>query len=71
MGIGSSKSRRDVQTKWLPPNHGWIKVNTGGASSKTGNWSMMGGVMRDSLGNQIIGFKNFIGRGSTINTKLW
>lgn len=37
--------------KWSSPSHGWVKINTNGSKSMTNNWSIVGGVIQDSLGN--------------------
>lgn len=57
--------------KWRAPNPGWIKVNMDGATNRNGNWSAVGGVLRDSSRNWVEGFRKFVGRGSTVNSKLW
>ncbi|MBA0570845.1 hypothetical protein Golob_004451, partial [Gossypium lobatum] len=52
--------------RWCPPNHGWIKINIDGVVSRDGNWSAIGGVLRDAFGNWIEGFQRFDGRGLTV-----
>lgn len=70
MNICEAKYRREL-VKWRPPNIGWIKVNSDGASSKNGDWSAIGGVLRDATGNWIEGYQRYVGRGSTLNAELW
>ncbi|MFQ6651264.1 hypothetical protein Gotur_023695 [Gossypium turneri] len=45
-GYWKRKNTRDVRVemiKWHPPNLGWIKVNSDGATNRVGDWSMVGG----------------------------
>ncbi|KAA3472860.1 reverse transcriptase [Gossypium australe] len=44
-----------VRIKWCPPNSGWVKINTDGASNNDGNRSATAGVIRDSHGNWVAG----------------
>lgn len=62
---------RNELVKWRPPNHGWIKVNSDGATSKNGDWSAIGGVLMDSSGSRIKSFRKFVSRGSPFNAELW
>ncbi|MBA0736256.1 hypothetical protein Gogos_009822, partial [Gossypium gossypioides] len=54
-----------------PSNGGWIKINTDGAANTNGSLSVVGGVLRDSVGNWIEEFQRFIGRGSAVDAELW
>lgn len=56
---------------WFPPEHGWIKVNTDGATGKAEVWNAAGGVLRDSNGSWIAGFQKFMGCGTALNSELW
>ncbi|MBA0702807.1 hypothetical protein Goari_022169 [Gossypium aridum] len=48
MRTDSLKSpNRSIYVKWNPPKKGWVKVNTDGASIDNGNYSTIGGVLRD------------------------
>ncbi|KAH1083469.1 hypothetical protein J1N35_023230 [Gossypium stocksii] len=51
------RARLAVRIKWCPPNSGWVKINIDGASNSDGNRSTTAGVIRDSYGNWVAGFK--------------
>ncbi|MBA0610447.1 hypothetical protein Godav_011296 [Gossypium davidsonii] len=50
---------------------GWVKINSDEATAESGNWSAVGGVLRDSHGNWLVGFCRFLGRGFAITAELW
>ncbi|MBA0715711.1 hypothetical protein Golax_014597, partial [Gossypium laxum] len=43
--------RREEIFEWSSPSHGWVKINVDGSTSMIDNWSAVGGVIRNSLGN--------------------
>ncbi|KAA3479180.1 reverse transcriptase [Gossypium australe] len=45
------ESSRTTAIKWKAPSHGWVKINSDGATTERGNWSSAGGVLSDSHGN--------------------
>ncbi|MBA0736674.1 hypothetical protein Gogos_010197 [Gossypium gossypioides] len=63
--------RKEEDIKWRSLSHGWVKINPDWSTSMIDNWSIVGGVIRDSLGNWKEGFKKHLGRCSILNTELW
>ncbi|KAL4336249.1 hypothetical protein GQ457_07G029660 [Hibiscus cannabinus] len=57
--------------EWAPPEQGWVKLNTDGARHATSGMASCGGVLRDHLGEWILGFSKFIGVCSVIDAELW
>lgn len=70
-----SQGRRTVRVermiKWLPPNLGWCKLNTDGASHGNPGSTTTGGVLRDESGEWCAGFAVNIRRCSTPSAELW
>ncbi|MBA0872692.1 hypothetical protein Goshw_018760, partial [Gossypium schwendimanii] len=64
---GSLGVNQGIKVKWHPPSSGWVKINVDGSSNMNGHYLMVGGVVRDSTGNWLEGFKKYIGRGSALN----
>ncbi|KAK9036244.1 hypothetical protein V6N11_078252 [Hibiscus sabdariffa] len=56
---------------WIPPEEGWLKLNTDGARSLVDGSASYGGVLRDHNGKWIHGFNKFIGRCSVVEAELW
>lgn len=56
--------------RWLPPEEGWLKLNSDG-SVNSENHAAAGGVVRDHLGRWITGFVANIGTTSVFNAELW
>ncbi|MBA0610300.1 hypothetical protein Godav_011166 [Gossypium davidsonii] len=53
--------------KWRPPNPEWIKVNLDGAANRHGDWSMAGGVFRDSSRIKVEMINEFLGSKPSMN----
>ncbi|MBA0631141.1 hypothetical protein Godav_003160, partial [Gossypium davidsonii] len=68
---GSLGVNQGIRVKWHPPSSGWVKINVDGSSNMNGHYLMVGGVVRDSTGNWLEGFKKYIGRGSALKSELW
>ncbi|MBA0777946.1 hypothetical protein Gotri_005892, partial [Gossypium trilobum] len=69
--FGGDDAMRDSLVKWHSPSSGWVKVNVDGSFNMNGHCLMVGGVVRGSAGNWLEGFKEYIGRGFALNSKLW
>lgn len=68
---GSITAGRGKVSKWHCLDLGWVKVNTDGAANADETSSIATGVFRDSHGEWILGFQRLLGKGSTLNSKLW
>lgn len=55
---------------WKPPDLGWFKLNIDGGRRSDGSIST-GGIIRNSKGTWIQGFKSLIGREEVIDAELW
>lgn len=55
---------------WSPPINSWIKVNTDGASTKNPCKASAGGIFRDSEGNCIGCFTQFLGSVNALHAEL-
>ena len=64
------KLRVSTTVKWKPPDLGWAKLNTNGAS--LGNLGIAGGrgLIRDSDGNWVGGFARAIGYTTSVQAEL-
>ncbi|MBA0727845.1 hypothetical protein Golax_000796, partial [Gossypium laxum] len=72
MRTNSLKSpNRSIFVKWNPPKKGCVKVNTDRTSIDNGNYSTIGGVLRDCHGNWIAGSYRFVGRCPILIAELW
>lgn len=56
--------------KWIPPAPNIYKVNTDGAHSLTSNMDGIGGVIRNHLGDWIVGFLGNIPQSTSISVEL-
>ncbi|XP_061358756.1 uncharacterized protein LOC133302948 [Gastrolobium bilobum] len=64
------RSRTECLISWKFPLSGWIKVNTDSSCSPDGERSSCGGVLRDSSGNWLVGFRKFTGHGNALLAEL-
>ncbi|KAL4296817.1 hypothetical protein GQ457_12G001150 [Hibiscus cannabinus] len=64
-------SRPVVQSSWLAPPLGWVKLNVDASVSSRDHKAGVGGVLRDDLGRWIIGFSRFLGRCDSLIAELW
>ncbi len=71
MGKGSHvKLRVPTPIKWKPPDLGWVKLNTDGASLGNPGIAGGGGLIRDSNGGWVGGFARAIGVTTSVQTEL-
>jgi ribonuclease HI len=63
-------SRELEEIRWWPPDSGWIRLNTDGAS-KGGQNAGCGGVFRGDKGEWICGFSKGLGSCSAYVAELW
>ncbi|TYH33887.1 hypothetical protein ES332_D13G090000v1 [Gossypium tomentosum] len=56
------ESSRTITIKWKAPSHGWVKISSNGATTERGNLLAAVGILRNSHGNWLVGFRRFIGR---------
>ncbi|KAK4252647.1 hypothetical protein QN277_014392 [Acacia crassicarpa] len=61
----------DQITGWEKPPHGWLKLNVDGASTIQSSKAGCGGVIRDCLGNWVVGFAKSIGDCNASNAEEW
>ncbi|MBA0734171.1 hypothetical protein Gogos_018114 [Gossypium gossypioides] len=59
VAVAESKedSSRTTASIWKAPCYGWVKINFDGATTESENWSNAGGVLHDSHGNRLAGFR--------------
>ncbi|GKV04202.1 hypothetical protein SLEP1_g16396 [Rubroshorea leprosula] len=57
--------------RWIPPAEGFCKLNSDGSYSSVEKAASAGGLIRDSLGNWLIGFTVNIGHASIFIAELW
>ncbi|KAK9035377.1 hypothetical protein V6N11_077419 [Hibiscus sabdariffa] len=60
-----------VQSSWLAPPHGWVKLNVDASVSSLDHKAGVGGVLRDELGHWIFGFSHFLGHCDSLVAELW
>lgn len=60
----------DVLVKWLPPETGWVEVNTDASVNRAVGEAACGGLIRDVDGRWIYGFANKVGHLSGFKTYL-
>lgn len=63
--------RVEMMVGWKPPDSGWFKLNTDGASRGNPELAAAGGVLRNSSGEWCGGFAAKIGRCSAPLAELW
>lgn len=56
---------------WHFPEEDWVKCNVDGACLYGGALTGCGGVIRDSTGHWVAGFKKCLGSGSVLSAELW
>lgn len=72
LGAASKSSPKVVvQHHWDKPIDGWWKVNSDGSWCQEKNIAGAGGVIRDSLGNWVVGFGKCCGDCSIDKAELW
>ncbi|CAJ2673373.1 unnamed protein product [Trifolium pratense] len=69
-GTVVSVPKRVSWIRWQPPEEGWVKVNSDGAS-KGEQMAGCGGLIRDHRGHWLGGFAKFVGVGSAFVAELW
>ena len=59
------------RVSWVRPDLGWFKLNTDGASRGSTGSAAGGGLIRDEVGNWVIGFSRKIGRTDSFAAEMW
>ena len=59
------------QVKWERPERGWLKLNTDGSWSAALDKAVGGGLIRDEMGNWVIGFSRQLGHVNSFSAKIW
>ena len=59
------------RVSWVKPDLGWFKLNTDGASRGSSSSAAGGGLIRDEVGNWVIGFSRKIGRIDSFAAEMW
>lgn len=70
-GSSTKVVREERLIGWVPPNEGWLKLNTDGASHGNPGLATAGGALRDVDGNWCGGFAVNIGLCSAPMAELW
>lgn len=56
---------------WTPPPAGYVKVNTDGAKKANTGLASAGGLIRDDIGQWVVGFLSNIGNTNSFIAELW
>jgi len=56
--------------QWEPPERDWIALNTDGAAKGSPGPAGAGGALRDSQGQWIVGFSEYVGYCSAVKAEL-
>ena len=67
----TGKDRLLRQVQWLKPAPGWHKLNTDGLVVNSSGLAGCGGLLRDSVGQWVVGFTKSISVNSSIVAELW
>ena len=59
------------QVKWEKPELGWLKLNTDGSWNAASGKAIGGGLIRDSLGNWVVGFTRKLGSVNSFSVEIW
>lgn len=59
------------QVRWEKPEPSWFKLNTDGLSSGSVGIATGGSLIRDEVGNWVIGFSRRIGRVDSFVAEIW
>ncbi|KAL4377614.1 hypothetical protein GQ457_02G023990 [Hibiscus cannabinus] len=57
--------------RWTTPPRGWLKCNIDAAVCVGNGSAAVGGVVRDDMGDWVLGFHRYIGRCSVLMAELW
>ncbi|KAK8631742.1 hypothetical protein V6N13_028522 [Hibiscus sabdariffa] len=57
--------------RWQPPVSEWYKLNTNGSRVSSTRFASYGGVLRNSIGDWIVGFKKYVGICSIAVAERW
>lgn len=68
---GGPLHARQTWVAWLPPQPGFVKMNSDGARNSNSSLASAGGLIRDCEGRWIVGFTTNIGRASSFTAELW
>lgn len=67
----SMVNKGQVYVEWSPLREHWFKLNTNGSFRVGSNSASYGGVLRDSLGNWIVGIVVNLGCEVSVLVELW
>lgn len=62
---------REVQVRWLPPPHGWVKCNSVGSVLGPTKAAGCGGLCRDEEGRWLFGMCRNLGSSNVLWAELW
>ena len=67
----SHKRMVTKRIRWEKPDQGWLKLNTDGSWNAPLGSAAGGGVIRDSLGNWVVGFARKLGSANSFTAEVW
>ncbi|GKV09103.1 hypothetical protein SLEP1_g20649 [Rubroshorea leprosula] len=67
----SIRSQQPRWISWIPPEAGWVKLNSDGSYNAADNSAGAGGWIRNSLGDWISGFSVNVGATTIFIAELW
>ncbi|XP_028767839.1 uncharacterized protein LOC114725488 [Neltuma alba] len=70
MNLALNQSRGQVPA-WQPPPIGWFKLNVDGAMAMSKKMARCGGVVRDHMGNWVVGFSHYLATSSAQEAEEW
>ncbi|KAL0007565.1 hypothetical protein SO802_009067 [Lithocarpus litseifolius] len=59
------------QVKWEKPELGWMKLNTDGSCNAAAGKAAGGGLIRDDMGNWVVGFTRKLGNVNSFTAEVW
>lgn len=60
-----------MNVKWLPPQAGWVRLNTDRAANLPSGIAGGGGLVRLEDGSWVTGFSKFLGNTNAYLAELW
>ncbi|KAE8662503.1 hypothetical protein F3Y22_tig00113337pilonHSYRG00175 [Hibiscus syriacus] len=69
--MSHAKVRNLTPNQWQKQPAGWFCLNIDGSVSPVSNFGSVGGVVRDHVGNWIIGFHKAVGITAPLQAELW
>ncbi|KAE8723185.1 hypothetical protein F3Y22_tig00012724pilonHSYRG00007 [Hibiscus syriacus] len=63
--------KQSGENKWKPPPNGWMKFNSDGARNPRDGYATCGGIIRNNIGEWILGYARAVGICSVVEAEIW